>query len=246
VERLNAIVARVEALPLDSFVSEAAGVATDLRALLQEPGLAELPARLVALADEATLALADARGILATVNDADLAARLANAITAGEEAATAIRDGAERLPAIAERAEAFIAGLGELPLEELVAEITSLATSANALVSSESTQALPGDLSAALAEVQGILAEVREADVVGNLNATLQSARAAAETLPGLVERAGLLLDTAATTLQGFQGAGGVVSEAQAAIREVGRAAEAVASLARTIERNPAALIFGD
>jgi paraquat-inducible protein B len=246
VERLNSIAARVDALPLDPLVTEATGVATDLRALLQQPGVAELPQRLVALADEATLALNDARGILATVNDADLANRLANAITAGEEAATAVRDGAARLPEIAERAESFIAGLGELPLEELVGEATAFASSANALVSSEATQALPADLSAALAEVQAILAEVRAADVVGNINATLQSARAAADSLPALLERAGGLLDQAGTTLTGFDGTAALVNEAEDAIREVGAAASAVADLARAIERDPNSLIFGD
>jgi paraquat-inducible protein B len=156
-----------------------------------------------------------------------------------------LRDGAARFPEIAERAESLIAGLGELPLEDLVAQLTELATSANALVSSETTQALPADLSASLAEVQGLLAEVREADVVGNVNATLQSARAAADTLPGLVERAGGLLDQAGTTLNGLASTGGIVAEAQSAIREVARAAEAVAELARTIERDPNSLIFG-
>jgi paraquat-inducible protein B len=208
--------------------------------------VAELPARLVTLADEATLALTDARGILATVNDADLANRLAGAITAGEEAAQAVRDGAARLPEIAERAESFIAGLGELPLEELVAEATSFAASADALVSSEATQALPADLSAALAEVQGLLAEVRAADVAGNLTATLQAARSAADTLPGLVERAGGLLDQAGTTLTGFDGTAALVNEAEDAIREVAAAAAAVADLARAIEQDPNSLIFGD
>jgi len=246
VERLNSIAAQVDALPLDSLVTEATGVATDLRALLQQPGVAELPQRLVALADEATLALNDARGILATVNDAALANRLANAITAGEEAATAVRDAAQRLPDIAARIDALVAKAEGLPVEDLVAELTALATAANPLVSSEATQALPADLSAALAEVEAILLQIREGGVVENVNATLQSARTAADSLPALVERLGALLDQAGATLEGFQGSSGVVGEVEEAIREVAAAAAAVADLARAIERDPNSLIFGD
>ena len=71
-------------------------------------------------------------------------------------------------------------------------------------------------------------------------------ARRAADSLPALVERASGLLDQAAVTLQGFDQSSGIVREAQSAIRDVARAAEAIASLARTIERNPNSLIFGD
>jgi paraquat-inducible protein B len=81
---------------------------------------------------------------------------------------------------------------------------------------------------------------------VGNINATLQSARAAADSLPALLERAGGLLDQAGTTLTGFDGTAALVNEAEDAIREVGAAASAVADLARAIERDPNSLIFGD
>jgi paraquat-inducible protein B len=127
-----------------------------------------------------------------------------------------------------------------------VTELTSLATSANAFVSSETTQALPADLSAALADVQAILQEAQDAELVANASAALQSARAAADTLPDLVARAGGLLDEAGVTLGGFQGSGELVAEAERAVREVAAAAAAVADLARAIERDPNSLIFGD
>jgi paraquat-inducible protein B len=47
-------------------------------------------------------------------------------------------------------------------------------------------------------------------------------------------------------TVAGFGDGGNVVAEAEAAIREVAAAAEAVADLARAIERDPNSLIFGD
>jgi paraquat-inducible protein B len=172
-------------------------------------------------------------------------ARLAAALASAEEAAADIREAAARLPDIVDRIDALVGKLEELPVEELVTELTSLATSANTLVSSEATQALPADLSAALGEVEAILREIREGGVIDNANATLQSTRAAADTLPGLAERAGVLLDQAGVTIESFQGSGSILREAERAIREVGDAADAVASLARAIERDPNSLIFG-
>ncbi|HVG48209.1 MAG TPA: hypothetical protein VM899_08770, partial [Rubellimicrobium sp.] len=246
VERLNALADKANALQVEPLIAELTGVSADARAVLQQPGVQELPQRLVALADQATVALDDASQVLTTLNDADLANRLASAIASGEQAATSIRTAADQLPSIAQRIDALVAKANDLPLDDLVGQLTELATSANTLVSAESTQALPADLSASLAEVQAILQEARESGVVTNANAVLESARAAADTLPGLVERAGALLDQASTTLGAFDETSGVVQEAQRAIQEVSAAAQAIADLARAIERDPNSLIFGD
>ena len=246
VERLNAVAAKAEALEVEPLLAELTGLSTEARNLLAQPGVQELPTQLVELADQATLALADARGILTTLNGAEISQRLTAAISRGEEAATAIRDAAAQLPNIATRLDSLLAEAESLPVEELVTELTTLATSANTLVSSETTQALPADLSASLAEVQALLTEAREAGLVTNASAALASARAAADTLPGLVERAGGLLDQAGVTLQGFDSSSGVIREAERAVQEVAAAAQAVADLARAIERDPNSLIFGD
>ena len=177
--------------------------------------------------------------------EADTGDRLAAAIASAEEAAADLQVAAARLPDIVERIDAVVAKVEGLPVEELVTELTLLATSANALVSSEATQALPADLSAALGEVEAILREFREGGVIDNANATLQSTRAAADTLPGLAERAGVLLDQAGGTLESFQGSRDVLRQAEQALREVADAADAVASLARAIESDPNSLIFG-
>jgi paraquat-inducible protein B len=246
VQRLDDVAAKANALPVEDLVAQLTGLSSDARTLLQQPGLQELPARLGTLSDEATAAITDARSILADLNEGDLGARLASAIEAADNAAQAIETSTQGLPELVDRIDALVAKANELPVDQLVTELTSLATSANTLVSSESTQALPGDLSGALSEVQAILQEAREGGVVTNANAALQSARAAADTLPGLVDRASGLLDQASATLSTFDETSGVVQEAQRAIGEVAAAAQAVADLARAIERDPNSLIFGD
>ncbi|TNC69149.1 MlaD family protein [Rubellimicrobium roseum] len=245
IARLDAVAAKAEGLPVEALLAEVTGLSTEARTLLAQPGLQGLPAQIGTLSQEASATLAEARAILTDLDDGQLATRLSSAIAAGEDAARSIQAGADRLPQIVERINALVAKANGLPVEQLVVELTTLSASANALVSAESTQALPADLSAALTEVEALLREAREGGVVANANAALASAAAAAESLPALVERAGALLDQAGTAIGGLD-TSGVVREAQAAIREVSDAANAVADLARAIERDPNSLIFGD
>ncbi|WP_210527862.1 MlaD family protein [Rubellimicrobium arenae] len=246
VDRLNAVAVKAEALEVEPLLAEVTGLSSDARALLAQPGLQQLPAQIGQLTDEASATLGQTRAILQDLDDGELATRLSSAIAAAEDAARSLQSSAEGLPDLVARIDTLVAKANELPVDQLVTELTDLAASANTLVSSEGTQALPGDLSAALGEVEAILREAREGGVVTNANATLDAARRAADSLPGLVERASGLLDQAAVTLQGFDSSSGIVREAQRAIREVTDAANAVAALARTIERNPNSLIFGD
>lgn len=245
VARIDAVAARAETIDVQPLLDQLAGLSTEARSLLAQPGLQELPARLGTLSEEATAALAEARSLLGNIEGEALSARLSAALTAAEDAARGVEASVAGVPGLVERIDAVAARAEGLPLEELVAEVTGLASSAEALVASPGAQALPSDLSAALAEVEAILREAREGDVVGNLNATLAAARVAADSLPDLVARASGLLDRAATTLSGFDETSSIVREAQAAIREVAAAADAVAALARTIERDPNSLLFG-
>ena len=116
----------------------------------------------------------------------------------------------------------------------------------------EGTQALPATLTATLDEMRSVLAQLREGGVVENATAALGSARDAADTfaqagrdLPGLIAEAEAVLAQARGTLAGYAADNGVGRDARAAMREVERAARAVSSLARAIERNPNSLLLG-
>jgi paraquat-inducible protein B len=63
VDHLNAVAAKAEALEIEPLLEELTGLSANARNLLAQPGVQELPAQLVELADQATLALADARGL---------------------------------------------------------------------------------------------------------------------------------------------------------------------------------------
>jgi paraquat-inducible protein B len=88
--------------------------------------------------------------------------------------------------------------------------------------------------------------------VVENANATLASARgaaqsiqSAAQTLPALSAQLQQLANQAGTTLGAYDEDAQFSRDTRAAIRQVTEAADAIERLARTIERNPNSLILG-
>ena len=67
----------------------------------------------------------------------------------------------------------------------------------------------------------------------------------ASRDLPRLIEQARQVLAQAGTTIEGYEANKGLGRDARNALREVERAAQAVSSLARAIERNPNSLLTG-
>ena len=87
---------------------------------------------------------------------------------------------------------------------------------------------------------------------MANVNATLASTREAADAvalssrnLPELVERITQVFDQASATIEGYNQGDVISRDAQAALRDISKAADAITSLARLLERNPDALIRG-
>ncbi|MDW3118179.1 MAG: hypothetical protein R8G60_10655 [Roseovarius pacificus] len=103
-----------------------------------------------------------------------------------------------------------------------------------------------------LTELGAVLEQLREGGVVENATSALASASEAADTvadagreLPDLIAQAKGVLARANATLEGYEASNGIGRDARAALIEVQKAAKAVASLARAIERNPNSLLTG-
>lgn len=252
IDQVQIIAARIAALPLDQITSDAGNLLASLESLIDTPDIRALPA-------EVNGAVTELRGLLSDLRSgpllADAEATAAAARTAAEAIATAAANAETAiagLPALVDQVTALATRAADLPLEDLVAQATDLLASVDALVASDTVAALPADLSAALADLRLILSDIREAGVIETANATMLSAQeavdqiaTAAEALPGMIDQANVLLNSAAAAIAGVGETSTVVRDAREAMREITRAAEAVAQLARTIERNPNALIFG-
>ncbi len=259
---------RINALPIEELLNSAIQFLDSAEAFVSNEDLRETPQDVRALLSDVRdiIASDDVQKIPATLNsaisrfeallkqleDQEVATRLVAAVDAAAEAAQGVTTSVEGVPALVSQIEAVAAKAESLPLEELTEQLATLTASANAVLDTDAARNLPADLGAALNEINKTLAELREGGAVTNINATLSSTRDAADAvaqstqdLPKLVERIQGVLDQASATIAGYNKGETLGRDAQATLRDIAKAADAVASLARMLERNPSALIRG-
>jgi paraquat-inducible protein B len=262
------VLERINALPIEELLQQAIATLASVEELARAESTVALPASARSLVedvraivnDEATRSLpgelrsavADLRQVVAELREGGAIDNLAAAVERANAAAANIATASEDFPALVEDLRAVAAKANSLEAEELIAAATRVLESADAVIGTEEARALPPALGGALEEVRATLAELREGGVVDNANATMASARSAAdavaeaaEGLPQLSAR----LEGLVAQAEGLVGAYGARSdfnaETLAVLREVRAAARAVSQLARTIERNPNSLILG-
>jgi paraquat-inducible protein B len=228
------------------------GLIGDVRGLVGSQELQTLPAEVSALVGELQLAAADMRIVTASLSEADLVARLQGAVDSATAAATGIEISVAGVPELLTSLTALSDRVASLPVETMIAQVNETLASAEMLFASKDTQALPGALATALAEVEAAILELREGGAVRNLNQTLASAETAAaaiETavagLPSLAVRIETLVERAENTLSGVDQNSELSREARASLRDIRNAAKAFESLSRALERRPNSVIIG-
>ncbi|MBY6092195.1 MlaD family protein [Maritimibacter alkaliphilus] len=259
---------RINALPVEELMQSAIGVmdnvsrlvgSEDIRAVLGEVRGLLGEARgfvgnedLQALPGELSQTVAQLRQLTAQLNEQDVVGRLVAAVDTINTTVGSFGAAAEGVQPLMDRLNAIAAKAEQVPLDQLATDLDALLQSADALIDTDAARALPADLSAALDELRQLVGEMREGGLVENANQTLASARqaadniaSAAEDLPALLDRTQALLTQAGSTLRTYDGRDGVGRDVTRALREVERAAAAVDSLSRAIERNPNSLLFG-
>jgi len=252
IERIDAVAARAQALALEELVDQASGVLADARGILGTEDARALPGQLGQTLDSLSATVDEARDVLAEFRTEDSVARLSATLDAASAAADDVSAAVADVPALVERIDAVAARAETLEFEALLDEIAQLAAAARGVLDTEGARDLPERVGSALEEVEAAVAELRAGGTVENVNEALASARraadsiaATAEDLPALVERTAAALEEAEATFATLGEAGSLNREARVALREVGRAADAVRSLARAIERRPNSLLTG-
>jgi paraquat-inducible protein B len=217
----------------------------DTRALVADPGTRALPAELNAT-------VADLRGILADLQQSKAVANLSAALEQGSQAAASLAAASEELPALVSDVRDLAAKANALEAEELIRSASQLMKSADAFIGTEEARDLPPALTGALDEMRRTLEALRQGGLVDNANATMASARgaadavaAAAEGLPALSARLERLVAQSEALIASYGARSSFNSETLDALREVKTAARAVSQLARKIERDPNSLLFG-
>ena len=267
-ERIEAVAAKVEALSLEELVTEVTALTRSADVILTDENLRETPAEVRTLLTEIRTLVASeevrnipvalnatlgrVEGIAAQLEQDRIVSRLGQVLDDAASAAQSVEESVAGVPALVEQINAVAAKADSLPVEQLVTELTALVKSADQVIGTEDAVALPGSLKRALDELNYTLQELRKGGAVENVNQTLASARnaadniaASAQDLPRIVDRLTALFNQAGRTIEGYNKGDELSRSAQAALRDIQKAADALASLARTIERNPNSLLLG-
>ena len=265
---VEGVFSRINNLPIEELLQSAIGFLEGARRFVGSEELYETPLEVRALVADirdivssgavqdipVTLnaALGRLEAILAQVEEAQAINRLTAAIDAATEVADAVEASIQGVPELLEQLTEVAENAATLPLSELTVQATAVLTAAEELISAPETRDLPQSLSHALDELALALEELREGGAVTNVNATLASAREAANAvalssrdLPELVDRITEVFDRASATIEGYNKGDVISRDAQAALQDISSAAEAITSLVRLLERNPSALIRG-
>ena len=195
---------------------------------------------------------ADLRGVVSDLKAGGAVENLVSALDRADAAAANIASASEGVPALVDEVRAVARKANDLKAEQLVEAATRLLDDAERVIGTEAARNLPGSLNAALEEVRAALDALREGGAVENVNATMASAREAADAvaeaargLPDLSNRLDQLVGNAETLLATYGKRSEFNDETLAALREMRDAARAVSQLARTLERNPGLLLRG-
>lgn len=262
-QRLDALLARADtllsgealaALPSDiaATLEAAQALAADLRGLVASEGVQALPGEAAALVADMQAAVTDLRGTLADLRDQGAVDRLVAAVDATTEAAQGVTTSVAGLPDLIAELQAVAGQAGDLPLTALTQSLTETLDAAEALLTQPGTRDLPETLGQAIGNLDALVVQIRQGGAIDNVNAALaaaEGAAAAVETatasLPALIQSANAVLAQANQTLASLDGTSELSREARSALREVSRAAAAVSSLARSLERRPNSILLG-
>lgn len=267
-EGVDGLVERISSLPIEELMTSAIGALDSVQSLAGNPEIQALPASvngliadtrdvvgsddiLAALADFQASA-ADLRALSDEIRNSPGLASLLTALESSEEITGGLTEFSNRLPGVIDDVEAITGEVRAIPLADLVASVDRVTGQLETLLASDGVEALPDAIRGTLGELQATLGALREGGAVENLNQTLTAARsalAAIETASAQVPDVVSRLDQVARTLQGAVGGyapgSRIHSDLTTAIRDISEAADAFRSLARSIERNPNALITG-
>lgn len=265
---VEGVFTRINSLPIEELLNSAIGFMQSAEAFVSSQELRETPLEVRALLGDLrgiltsedvqnipvslNAAIARVETILAQIEDGRAVDRIVQAIAEATDAAAAVNASVAGVPELINNLSSVAAKAEAMPLEELTVQLTELLASADDILATTAAQELPASLGAALDELNATLAELREGGAVTNVNATLASTREAADAvalssrdLPALVERITEVFDQASRTIEGYNKGDVISRDAQAALRDISQAADALTSLARLLERNPSALIRG-
>ena len=230
--QVEALAAKANGLPLDQLVASANDVVDGIDAFVRSDGVTALPASAQASLDDLRAVVADlrtggavdnlnatlasARSIADQAAQAQLVTQLNDLLATTKASVASVGAAADGVPPLLDQAEALAAKANALPLDQLVASANGVLGSIDAFVKSEDFAKLPASAQASLAELRGVVVDLRAGGAVENVTASLASVRQITDELA-----AAELVDSIKT----------VVAEAEAAIDNLNSASQGLPKL---------------
>ncbi|MGR3395962.1 MlaD family protein [Pseudooceanicola nanhaiensis] len=186
---IDVVAKQAAELGLDEMVAEITALAASANAFFGSEAAQALPA-------SAAASLETLNTFLSDLQDRDIAGAATEALNALRDAATEVSSSVEGVPALVEKIDAVAANAQNLPLEELANELQGVLTNVNAVIGTEAARQLPASVRDGIAELQGLIAELRAQDIAGKAGEALASVRSAAQDVstsldgvPALIEK---------------------------------------------------------
>ncbi|RUS59544.1 MCE family protein [Pseudorhodobacter sp. E13] len=262
------VLERVNNLPIEDVMNQAISLMASIEAIAVAPGTQRAPDAILGLLEDARgligkedtqaiptelrAVIADLRSIVGELKERGAVDQLSSALASIDKASADFATASGDLPKLIEDLRAIAAKVNDLKAEELIASVTRVMDSTDALIGTEGARSIPPALASALEEVQVALKELREGGAIENTNATLASAREAADAVakaakdfPDVTAQLDSVISKADALISAYGAKSTFNSETLDLLRELKAAAKSVAQLARTIERNPNSLILG-
>ncbi|MGZ9810430.1 MlaD family protein [Pseudoroseicyclus sp. H15] len=208
VDELTAVAQEARAMGLPALGQRAGELVASAQTLIGGETAQALPGEISAALSGVSDAVSEVEQLIAGLNENETAARISEAADAAAQALTSAQPGLEGISPLVDELTALAQDARNMALPALSAQASQLVTSAQSLIGGETTQAIPGQVSAALEELTAattnaneIIGTLTEADVAAQLSNAIDTAASALSSietssaeLPQLVDDARALV----------------------------------------------------
>ena len=262
------VLKRINNLPIEAVMEQAVSLMASIQTLTSSKGTQAVPQAILDLVDGATSlvtrdstkaipdevlgAISDLRTVVADLRSQGAVAKLGAALGSAQDAAANIATASQDVPKLVSDLRSVAAKANSLRTAELVDAATRVLDNADALISSEGARAVPPALASALDEVRAAVQELRQGGAIENTNATLASARDAAQAVakaarnfPDISGELNGVVAQVKALIGAYGDRSAFNTEARGLIRQLTKAADSVTQLTREIARKPNSLLLG-
>lgn len=175
------VLTRIGDLPIEEVLQSAADMMNSITAIAASQDTRAIPGALRGTIDEAQATITELRSVVAQLNEAETGANAAQLIAR-------LNTASEQLPSVISSLDKVGGSLADVDFTSIGAELNAGLSELRDVIGSEAAAALPGRLDSTMASIedgltqlQGLMTNLREAEIVPTLRSALDNAAEAAD-----------------------------------------------------------------